>query len=132
MASFDLEEEEEEDPCWEWRGESEKESWWASSNDPGRPESSSMMAGVEEDRLKSLAVVSPAALVSSVAILGMAVTPFDALEKTFLEIRVSDVCFSSTIGSSIELRFSAEPTDLMVRREAVLEERDRWLESASI
>lgn len=91
-----------------------------------------MMVGVEDDRLNSLAVVSPAALVNSVAILGMAVTPFEALENTFLEMRVSDVCFSSTIGSSIELRFSAEPTDLMVRSVFVLEDRDRWLASASI
>ncbi len=91
-----------------------------------------MMAGVEEERLKSLAVVSPAALVSSVAILGMAVTPFEALEKTFLEMRVSDVCLSSMIGSSIELRFSAEPTDLMLRSGTVLEDLDRWLVSASI
>jgi len=86
----------------------------ASSSDPERGESSSVTFELLEDRLKSFAVVSPAALLSSVANFGMAFTPFDAFERTFFEIFVIDICLSSMAASSRAVRLSADPTDRII------------------
>ncbi len=89
----------------------------ASSSDPERGESSSVTFELLEDRLKSFAVVSPAALLSSVANFGIAFTPFDAFERTFFEIFVIDICLSSIAASSRAMRLSAEPTDRIILAE---------------